>query len=197
MKMRCGSVVDPISLEDWCEIPPALYVRPGVINDRQCYNLSSLITAINARLSARFAPLDPTTNLPLTDDQLLILAAQYVNAGYVLPIDIHLRVKTIMDFIDDPRVREVHAILIGHAVDDFYLREIAADIVEGEHTFNYIRGNLMELVDSARISFDDLRGLTVLILNLLTDSDGYMDADTDGSGTEESTDGESEISYQE
>jgi hypothetical protein len=93
MKEICSSNEDPISLDDWCDISPKSYVFPGVINPKQCYNLETLVRAIETRLSAGHAPVDPITNTPLTGNQLIQIAAQHVVNGFELPSLMSQRVQ--------------------------------------------------------------------------------------------------------
>ena len=101
MKKECGTEIDPILQEDWCEIDPKEYTQLKKTESHEgnmrehtyCFSVSSLITSFEAGLeffdaygihSPKF-PENPLTREPISNDLLLRLSAQYVSMGKNLP----------------------------------------------------------------------------------------------------------------
>jgi hypothetical protein len=89
MQKHCESDVDPLSAENWCDIPSKYYVKRGVVNDKQCYDLRFLIKWIDEGPHNRLRLTDPYSRAEITRETLQILGAQYIMAGHDLPQNIH------------------------------------------------------------------------------------------------------------
>jgi hypothetical protein len=85
MKAHCETDYDLITMEDWCDIDRRSYIRKGLVNDAQCFNLESLIQYFEIRLTAHQPLIDPTNRDLLTHDKLVILCGTYILNGNDLP----------------------------------------------------------------------------------------------------------------
>jgi hypothetical protein len=96
MKDHCGEDFDNIMIEDWCNIDPKNYVRKGQVNPQQCFDLESLIKAMNAGLRSRRSISDPTTNIDMSNETVIALCARHVYNGNDLPYDLGRYVLALM-----------------------------------------------------------------------------------------------------
>lgn len=92
MERICPNIYEPILNIPWCAtdgepgVSPRDFVRPGDINDIQCYSLPLLINAIETDMERN--PGDEPRDIfrtPIESSYLLKLCAQYVHNGGVLP----------------------------------------------------------------------------------------------------------------
>jgi hypothetical protein len=84
-------------LEDWCNIDPKNYVRKGQVNPQQCFDLKSLILAMNAAVRNGQHIRDPSTNIDMSDDTVIALCARHVYNGNDLPYNIGRYVLALME----------------------------------------------------------------------------------------------------
>ena len=103
MTTNCDDPTDPITLKDWKDIDQRMYVPPGIINDVKCYDLDSLIRSFDTGLllTPPIKPKDPTTNKPITSEQLFQLCAQYVMTYYGLPDKLSAYVENLLPIAED------------------------------------------------------------------------------------------------
>jgi hypothetical protein len=99
MKTHCETNNDPIMMEDWCNLNPNLYLRKGDVNPAQCFDLGSLIQLFETQLIAEQPFIDPTNRQNINIDTLMLLCAQYINAGYDLPPNLE---RYVFDRLDRP-----------------------------------------------------------------------------------------------
>ena len=93
MKERCRSDNDPIGLDDWCDIDPSRYVVDVI--PRHCFELDTIISWIEQELATGKDPTNPLTRQVITDDELLTLAANYMDNGKTLPTRLYDKLSVI------------------------------------------------------------------------------------------------------
>lgn len=97
MKRRCGTEYDPIGMEDWCDIQTKNYVVDTLAP--QCFDLKTLLQVFETQLVNKEQLNNPTNRQPITDEQLLILAANHVQNGEELPPHLHEYTETLLQYV--------------------------------------------------------------------------------------------------
>jgi hypothetical protein len=131
MKEQCETEVDPISMEDWCDINPNNYIMRGVLNERQCFNTTSLITWMETCLVEDRNITNPMNRDILTGDQVMYVCAQHVNNGSELPPRLHQHVEVLLRQADaaDNRRDRILALCINSLEFDQDTAAPVADII--------------------------------------------------------------------